>query len=87
MHPHQYCSYLMFEKGYFTTTGSSTHLGVYFHGEEEPEVGVRSERVELLLQLHQPLRSKVDVLQQYPATSLRRRGDGLLSQTEALSRT
>ena len=69
------------------TINLSTHLRVNLHGEEKPEVGVRSERVELLLQLHQPLRSKVDVLQQHPATSLRRRGDGLLSQTEALSRT
>ena len=70
-----------------TTTDLSTNLRVDLHGEEEPEVGVRSERVELLLQLHQPLRSKMDVLQQHPATSLRGRGDGLLSQTEAFSRT
>lgn len=43
-------------------------LGVDFHGEEEAEVGVGSECVKLLFQLHQPLRSQVYVLQQDPAT-------------------
>ena len=43
-----------------------TYLGVDLHGEEEAEVGVGGERVELLLQLHQPLRSQVNVLQQHP---------------------
>ena len=84
-------AHLIGKKGSFicsiTTIDLSTYLRVDLHGEEEPEVGVRSERVELLLQLHQPLRSKMDVLQQHPATSLRGRGDGLLSQTEAFSRT
>ena len=41
-------------------------LGIDFHGEEEPEVGVGSEGVEFLLQLDQPLWRQVDVLQQHP---------------------
>lgn len=43
-------------------------LGIDFHGEEEAEIGVGSECVKLLFQLHQPLRSQVYVLQQDPAT-------------------
>ena len=43
------------------------HLGVDLQSEEEPESGMRGEGVELLLQLHQPLRGQVDVLQQHPA--------------------
>ena len=39
------------------------NLGVDLHGEEQAEVGMRSERVQLLLQLDQPLGSQVDILQ------------------------
>ena len=41
-------------------------LGVDLHGEEEAEAGVRLHGVQLLLQLHQPARSQVDVLQHDP---------------------
>lgn len=47
-----------------------TDLGVYFHGEEESEVGMGREGVQFLLQLHQPLWGQVHVLQQHPATCL-----------------
>ena len=43
------------------------HLGGDLQSEEEPEARMRGEGVELLLQLHQPLRGQVDVLQQHPA--------------------
>lgn len=42
------------------------HLGVDLHGEEEPEAGVRLQGVQLLLQLHQPPRCQVHVLQHHP---------------------
>ena len=44
----------------------ATDLGVDLHGEEEPEAGVRLQGVQLLLQLHQPARGQVDVLQHHP---------------------
>lgn len=62
------------------------YLGVDFHGEEEPKVGMRSEGVQLLLKLDQPLWGQVDVLQQHPAPCLGGRRDGLLCEIEALSR-
>lgn len=42
------------------------YLGVDFHCQEEPEAGMRLHRVELLLQLHQPPRGQVDILQHHP---------------------
>ena len=44
----------------------SPHLRVDLHREEEPEAGVRLQRMQLLLQLHQPARGQVDVLQHHP---------------------
>lgn len=44
----------------------STHLGINLHGEEQPEAGVRLQGVKLLLQLHQPPRGQVHVLQHHP---------------------
>lgn len=41
-------------------------LGVDLHGEEEPEAGVRLHGVKLLLQLHQPTGSQMNVLQHHP---------------------
>ena len=43
-----------------------THLGVDLHGEEQPEVGMRSDGVQFLLQRDKPLRSKMDILEQHP---------------------
>ena len=39
------------------------YFGINFHGQEEPEIGMRGNGMEFLLQLDQPLRSKVDILQ------------------------
>ena len=50
----------------------SLYLWVDFHGEEEPEVSVWRDGVKLLLEVDQPLRGQVHVLQQHPAPSLRR---------------
>ena len=47
---------------------TSPYLRVDLHGEEEPEGGVRCERMEFLLKRHEPLRSEMDVLQQHPTT-------------------
>lgn len=41
-------------------------LGVDLHGEEEPEAGMRLHGVKLLLQLHQPAGSQMNVLQHHP---------------------
>ena len=60
-----------------------SYLGVDLHGEEEPEVGVRSEGVQLLLQRDEPLRGQVHVLQQHPAAGLGGRVDGLVRLAEA----
>lgn len=46
---------------------SNDNLGVYLHGEEEAETGVRLHGVQLLLQLHKPTRSQVYILQHYPS--------------------
>lgn len=42
-------------------------LGADLRGEEQPEGGVRLQRVQLLLQLHQPHRRQVHVLEHHPA--------------------
>lgn len=42
------------------------YLGVDLHCQEKPEAGMRLHGVELLLQLHQPSGSQVDVLQHHP---------------------
>lgn len=56
----------------------SGYLGVYFHGKEKPEAWMWSQVVQLLFQLHQPLRSKMYILKKHPATGLARRVNGLL---------
>lgn len=63
------------------------YLGVNLHGEEEPETGVGSDGMQLLLKLDQPLWGQVHVLEQHPATCLGGRGDGLLCQTKPFGRT
>lgn len=42
------------------------YLWIDLHCEEEPEAGMRLHRVKLLLQLHQPTWSQVDILQHHP---------------------
>lgn len=42
------------------------YLGVDLHRQEQPEASMRLHGVELLLQLHQPSRRQVDVLQHHP---------------------
>ena len=56
-------------------TACMAHLGVDLHGQEEPEVGMWSDRMELLLQTDQPLRSKMDILEQHPPDE-EREGEG-----------
>ena len=46
-------------------TGGVT-LGLISIGEEQPEAGMGLHGVQLLLQLHQPARGQVDVLQHHP---------------------
>lgn len=62
-------------------------LGVDLHGEEETEAGVGLHGVELLLQLHQPTRSQVHVLQHHPPAGLDSGVDVAVGLVEALSRT
>lgn len=45
------------------------YLGVDLHGEEETEAGMWWETVQFLLQLDQPLRSKMYILQHHPSTN------------------
>lgn len=42
------------------------NLGVDLHCQEEPEAGMRLHGVELLLQMHEPCRSQVDIFQHHP---------------------
>lgn len=42
------------------------YLGVDLHCEEQPEAGMRLHRVKFFLQLHQPPRGQMDVLQHHP---------------------
>ncbi len=63
------------------------NLGIDLGGEEEAEAGVGLQRVQLLLQLDQPLRRQVHVLEHDPATRLDGRVDGLLGLAEAFGRT
>jgi len=59
-------------------------FGVDLHGEEESEGGVGGQVVQLLLQLHEPLRRQVHVLQHHPAARLARRVDRLVRLRETL---
>ena len=52
-------------------------LGGDLAGQEEPEAGVGLQRVQLLLQGHQPAGSQVHVLQHHPTTAFHRRVDRL----------
>lgn len=63
------------------------YLGVDLHCQEKPEAGVRLHRVELFLQLHQPPRGQVDILQHHPPARLDSSVDVSVSLIEALSRT
>ncbi len=42
---------------------ATTYSGIDFHGQEKPKVGMRGDGVKFFLELDQPLRGKVDILQ------------------------
>lgn len=51
----------------------TTHLGVDLHGKKESEASVWLQGMQLLLQLHQPPGSQVDVLQHHPPAQAERK--------------
>lgn len=60
---------------------------MYFHGQEQSESSVRRERVQLLLELHEPLRCQMYVFQHDPTARLDGRVQRLVCLGETLRRT